>query len=256
MQRLLAARSQREAKLALLSSGGMVLLQFGAFLLIGAMMFGFYRLYPPPVPFVKTDYIFPTFITTRMPHGVAGLLIAAILAAAMSNLSAALNSLSSTAVIDFYLRRYPATAEHRRLWISRITTVGWGLLLFALALLSRQGGKVVEVGLALVSVAYGALLGVFLLGVFTRRATESGGMIAMLCGFALNLYLWQGRAGLRWLEAHTGTRWTMLAPRREVPWTWYVAIGSVVTFAVGYLASALGESNRRAANHEACTEAD
>ena len=237
VQRLLAARSEAQSKLALLASGAMVLVQFALFLLVGAMLFAFYHLFPPATPFARTDAIFPTFVVTHMPHGVSGLLIAAILAAAMSNLSAALNSLSSTAVIDFYLRRFPATPDGRRVLISRLMTVGWGLLLFVLAVLSRQGGKVVEVGLTLASVAYGALLGVFLLGVLTRRANEAGGMLAMLCGFLTNLYLWQGRQLLGWLQVHTGLPWGSLALRRDVPWTWYVAIGSAVTFAVGYLAS-------------------
>jgi SSS family transporter len=234
VQRLLAARSERQSKLALLSSGVMVLVQFSLFLLIGVMLFAFYRLHPPALPFARTDYIFPNFVITRMPHGVSGLLIAAILAAAMSNLSAALNALSSTTVIDFYLRWRPDTPAGKQVLFSRAATIVWGLLLFALAILARHGGKVVEVGLALASVAYGALLGVFLLAVLTRRVNEASGMVAMLCGFLLNLYLWQGRAVFGWLQAHTGLPWAALALSRDVPWTWYVALGSGVTFAVGY----------------------
>jgi SSS family transporter len=237
VQRLLAARNEAQSKLALLASGAMVLVQFALFLLVGAMLFVFYRLYPPETPFARADAIFPTFIVTRMPHGASGLLIAAILAAAMSNLSAALNSLSSTAVIDFYLRRFPETPERRQVLLSRFMTVGWGLLLFVLALLSRHGGKVVEIGLTLASVAYGALLGVFLLGVLTRRTNEAGGMLGMLCGFLVNVYLWQGRPALEWLQLHTGAPWTALTLARDVPWTWYVTIGSAVTIAVGYLSS-------------------
>ena len=114
-----------------------------------------------------------------MPHGISGLLIAAIFAAAMSNLSAALNSLSSTTIVDFYMRHRPGASERRRVLLSRVATIVWGLVLFALAILSRRGGKVVEVGLSIASVAYGALLGVFLLGVLTRRANERGSMIGM-----------------------------------------------------------------------------
>ena len=134
VQRLLAAKNEAQSKLALLSSGVAVLFQFWLFLLIGAMLWVFYRLSPPRVPFDRTDRIFPTFIVSYMPHGISGILIAAILAAAMSNLSAALNSLSSTTMIDFYLRRRPATPEARRLLLSRFATVGWGCLLFALAI--------------------------------------------------------------------------------------------------------------------------
>ncbi len=93
VQRLLSARSERQSKLALLASGIMVLFQFSLFLLIGAMLYVFYKLFPPAVAFTRSDTIFPSFVVTRMPHGISGLLISAILAAAMANLSAALNSL-------------------------------------------------------------------------------------------------------------------------------------------------------------------
>src|SRR3954470_16978868 len=180
VQRLLAARNERQSKAALLSSGVFVLMQFALFLLVGAVLFVYYQLSPPATPFAKADDIFPTFIVTRMPHGVSGLLIAAILAAAMSNLSAALNSLSSSSIIDFYLRIRPNATEGRRMLLSRAATIFWGLALFALAIASRRGGHVVEVGLAIASVAYGALLGTFLLGTLTKRATERGTMV----GFA------------------------------------------------------------------------
>ncbi len=213
VQRLLAARSERQSQIALLSSGVAVLAQFSLFLLIGAMLFVFYKLYPPSVPFARTDTVFPTFVVTRMPHGISGLLISAILAAAMSNLSAALNSLSSTTIVDFYGRWRPLASEANRVRMSRFATVGWGFVLFSLAILARHGGKVLEVGLSIASVAYGSLLGVFLLGVLTRRASERGAMVGMLLGLLLNLYLW-------------------LFTR--VPFTWYVVFGSSVTFVAGY----------------------
>jgi len=218
VQRLLAAKSMRQSQLALLVSGVAVFFQFGLFLMVGAMLFVFYKLFPPLIAFSKTDRIFPTFIITKMPHGVSGLLIAAILAAAMSNLSAALNSLSSTTILDFYARIHPTVPEGRLLSLSRIATIVWGGVLFVLAILSRSGGRVVELGLGIASVAYGALLGVFLLGVLTKRATESGAMVGMLCGFLLNLYLWLFT---------------------KVPFPWYVALGSTVTFLIGYSASLL-----------------
>ncbi len=176
VQRLLSARTKRQSQVALLASGVAVFFQFGLFLLIGAMLFVFYQLFPPAVPFARTDTVFPTFVVTQMPHGISGLLISAILAAAMSNLSAALNSLSSTTIVDFYARMHPAATEERRVYLSRIATVVWGVVLFGLAILARHGGKVLEVGLSIASVAYGSLLGVFLLGVLTKRASERGAM--------------------------------------------------------------------------------
>ena len=102
-----------------------------------------------------------------------------------------------------------------------MATLFWALLLFGLAVLSlHKVGRVIEVGLQIASVAYGALLGVFLLGVLTRRANQTGAIVGMLCGFVAELYVW------------LDTR---------VPWTWYVLIGTVVTFTVGYAASAIVE---------------
>ena len=218
VQRLLAARNKRDSQAALLSSGLLILAQFTLFLIVGAALWAFYRAYPPAAPFAKTDYIFPTFIVNQMPRGISGLLLAAILAAAMSNLSAALNSLSSTSMVDFYLRKRPDTSDQKRLRLSRVTTIFWGVILFALALASRYGGSVLEKGLSIASVAYGGLLGVFLLGLITRRANENGAIIGMLCGLALNVYVWI------WATA-------------QVAWTWYVTLGAITTFVVGYLAS-------------------
>ncbi len=212
VQRLLAARSQRQSVTALLSSGAVILFQFGLFLMLGVMLFAYYML--PSAHFGKADRIYPTFIVTQMPHGIAGLLIAAILAAAMSNLSAALNSLSSSTILDLFLRFRPQTDERRRMVLSRFATVAWAVVLFSLAILSlHKAGRVVEVGLQIASISYGALLGVFLLGILTRRATETGAAIGMLCGFAIEVYLGKFTA---------------------VPWTWWVAIGTFTTFSVGY----------------------
>ncbi|HTS59727.1 MAG TPA: sodium:solute symporter [Terriglobales bacterium] len=215
VQRLLAARNQRQSVTALLMSGVAIFFQFALFLLIGVMLFAYYQ--KPSASFGRADRIYPTYIVTQMPHGISGLLIAAILAAAMSNLSAALNSLSSTSIIDFYLQHKPELDERRRLQLSRLTTVVWALVLFLLALLAlHKVGRVIEVGLQIASVAYGALLGVFLLGVLSRRANQPGAMLGMVCGFGIALYIW------------LDTR---------VPWTWYVFIGSLVTFSVGYVSS-------------------
>jgi SSS family transporter len=232
VQRLLAARNQRQSMLALLSSGVAVFFQFGLFLFVGVMLFAYYRV--PSSVFGRADRIYPTFIVNRMPHGIAGLLIAAILAAAMSNLSAALNSLASSSIMDFYLRFRagsrsepdPAVSEAGRLRLARLATVGWALVLFGLAVLALDRvGRVVEVGLQIASVAYGALLGVFLLGVLTKRANQRGAMVGMIFGLAMELYLW---------------RWS------QVAFTWWVAIGTCVTFAVGYTASVLWKVEAKA----------
>ncbi len=243
VQRMLAARSLRESQLALLSSGVVIFVQFTLFLLIGAGLFVFYGQHP--AVFASTDRIFPTFIVREMPIGIAGLLVAAILAAAMSNLSAALNSLSSTTVVDFYMRLRPNADDRERGIISKSSTVLWALVLFAIAVYSVQvGGKghVVEIGLSIASVAYGCLLGVFLLGTLTRYATEVGSAIGMVVGFIVNIALWQfpGKVLRHHVLLDNTGRNRSPMPDIVIPhiaFTWYVIIGALVTFAVGSLAS-------------------
>lgn len=223
VQRLLAARGQKQSVTALLSSGIAILFQFGLFLIVGVLLWGYYHV--PSSAFGRPDRIYPTFIVTKMPHGVSGLLIAAILAAAMSNLSAALNSLSSSAIMDFYAQFRPKSDEKTKMRLSRLATLAWAIVLFGLAIIAlHKVGRVVEVGLQIASIAYGALLGAFLLGTLTRRANQVGAMVGMACGFGIELYLW------------LGTR---------VPWTWWVMIGTCITFSVGWLASLAAGTNKQ-----------
>jgi SSS family transporter len=225
VQRLLAAKNEGDSKKALLASGIAVLFQFTLFLIVGVALFAYYRL--PAASFGKADRIFPTFIVQELPSGMAGLLVAAILAAAMSNLSAALNSLSTSSMVDFYLRWRSLDDEAKRTQLSRVFTVMWAGILFALALLSRRAGRVLELGLSIASVAYGAMLGVFLLGILTKRANARGALIGMICGLVANIFLWLAPEAARNLTGLT------------VAWTWYVTFGTTVTFAIGYAASLL-----------------
>jgi len=243
VQRMLAARNLSESRLALLSSGVVIFIQFALFLLIGAGLFVFYGMHPAALAQIgggNGNRIFPAFIVYEMPTGIAGLLIAAILAAAMSNLSAALNSLSSTTVVDFYMGWRPQANDRERILVSRASTVLWALVLFAVAVYAvHTGGKgnVVEIGLSIASVAYGCLLGVFLLGTLTKYATQGGAIVGMITGFALNIALW--------LQKSTVYLAGVKVPK--VAWTWYVLIGALVTFAVGSLASVIFRSRARKA---------
>jgi SSS family transporter len=217
VQRLLAARNERESKVALLSSGVVVFFQFALFLVVGIMLYSFYGYHPAETAASLPDRIFPTFVVQHLPHGVAGLMIAAILAAAMSNLSSALNSLASTTVVDFYqpfIRKNASPAEALR--ISRWMTVLWGVVLVALAIISRKVHSVLETGLTIASITYGSMVGVFLLGVLTKRANEKGSIWGMAAGLLSMLAVWYSS---------------------RIAFTWYVLIGTAITFAVGYLAS-------------------
>lgn len=218
VQRLLAARDERESRKALFFSWVVVAAQFTLFLVIGVMLFTYYRDFPPAIPFARNDAIFPTFIVATFPPVAAGLVIAAILAAAMSNLSAALNSLASTSIVDFYKASIaPGRDEAHYLRASRFATLVWGAILIVIALAaSKFRRSVFEMGLSIASVAYGALLGTFLLGVLTTKATQNGTMLGMVVGLATMVYV---------------------SSQTSVAFTWYVLIGTVVTFSVGLGAS-------------------
>ncbi len=177
VQRLLAAPTERQSRAALLASWVVIFVQFTLFLVIGVCLFTLYSDHhwsPPDVP----DKIYPLFVWQHLPVGLAGLVIAAILAAAMSNLSAALNSLASTTVMDFLkpLARNSSLPTPAGCGSARYATIVWAAVLFGVALLARQWGGVLQAGLSIASILYGSLLGVFLLGLLTRRVGENAAM--------------------------------------------------------------------------------
>jgi SSS family transporter len=223
VQRLLAASNERQSRIALLTSWIMILGLFTLFLAIGVCLYVFYSDHHLPPP-ATLDKIYPLYIWEHLPVGAAGLAIAAILAAAMSNLSAALNSLASTTVMDFWrpLAQGSDAAESGQtrdahwLRLARHVTVAWGAMLFGVALLARHWGNVLEAGLSIASILYGSLLGVFLLGLLTRRVGENAAMAGMSAGVALMLYV------------------RFATP---IAFTWYVVIGTAATFATGLAAS-------------------
>jgi SSS family transporter len=220
VQRLLAAKTRRQSQAAVIASGVIILFQFSLFLVAGVVLFAFYRHFPPATPFGRPDQVFPSFVVTHLPPGLAGLVVAAILAAAMANLSAAFNSLASSSVVDFYKPFFrPNGDEKHYLRVSRALTLVWGALLVLIALLAQSAQRsVLELALTIASVPYGSMLGIFLLGVLTKRATGPATALGALMGLAT-------------LGA--------VIEFTSIAWTWYVAIGTVVTFAVGLAASSL-----------------
>jgi len=220
VQRLLAARSRTQSQMALMSSWIVIFFQFALFLTIGVCLFVLYRERGLPAPAVP-DRLYPLYIWQSLPSGVAGLVMAAILAASMSNLSAALNSLASTTVLDLIRPLRDAKANQKLsdaawLRLSRFATLLWGVILALVALLARHWGSVLQAGLSIASIVYGALLGVFLLGLLTRRVRETDAIVGMAAGLAAMLYV------------------RFATP---IAFTWYVLIGTSVTFLVGLIAS-------------------
>ncbi len=239
VQRLLSAKTERDSRLALLSSWIVIAFQFTLFLVIGVTLYVLHQSAgtAPPEPL---DRLYPEFVWTHLPTPAAGIVVAAILAAAMSNLSAALNSLASATVMDFYIPLFGRSGagqsgpgqpripedritERQYLKLSRRVTLFWGAVLIGIAVLAREWGSVLEAGLAIASVPLGALLGVFGLGVLTRRVRENDAITAWVIGLAVILYVTFGTT---------------------VAWTWYVVIGATTTFAAGYTASLLGAKSK------------
>ncbi len=225
VQRLLAARNKLQSQAALLASGLVIFFQFALFLVVGVTLFAFYHRFPPSVPFARPDHIFPTFVVTELPRGFSGLLIAAILAAAMANLSAAFNSLASSSVMDLYKPFFRPTADEKHyLRVSRALTLAWGAILILIALVAQNLHRsVLELALTIASVPYGSMLGIFLLGALTKRTTSRGALIGALLGLGTLLCV---------------IKFTPIA------WTWYVGIGTSVTFVGGWAISWLASKTR------------
>ncbi len=215
VQRLLSARDESQSRTALLASWVVIAVQFTLFLLIGVLLYVYYGDLHLSVP-AQRDRIYPEFVWNNLPAGVAGLVIAAILAAAMANVSAALNSLASTTIVDFFRARRKNISDSDSLRLARLATVAWGVVLLVIAIAARHSRSVLEAGLTIGSIPMGALLGVFLLGVLTKRPKENAAIAGTIAGLCTILYI---------------------NLRTPIAWTWYVLIGTTVTFGVATLAS-------------------
>lgn len=235
VQRLLASRSLRDAKTALIGSGILVLLQFTLFLLIGTAIWAA-GLAPESVP---ADQLFSRFVINHLPTGLAGLVVAAILAAAMSTHSSAINALASSVTHDLYAGWTGRTDPIHLLRVGRLWTIIWGVLTTVMAIVFNVvagGGQrpVVDFALAIASITYGGLLGAFILS--SRRFKVDGPAVAMAIGSAVTIMLLVFCS--RWLALRPGLEW--LTPASRLAWPWYVPLGTTITVTVGLLAGMRG----------------
>ncbi|HUI09330.1 MAG TPA: sodium:solute symporter [Bacteroidota bacterium] len=222
VQRLLGCRSARESRNALLLDAAFIVVQFAFFLLLGLALFAYYGgVTYGALGLGSSDEVFPSFIVHRLPAGLAGLLVAAILASAMGTLSSSISSLASSTYLDLYrlARRSQAADPGGEVRTSRLLTLVWGAVLVGGAMLfTDTANPVVELGLRIASFTYGGLLGTFFLGLFfrgTRSRDATAGLIAGLAAMTAVIFC------------------------TTIDYTWHTLIGCVATLVVGNLSSLL-----------------
>ncbi len=219
VQRLLVARSRRDAAVGLTLSGFLVLAQFVLFLLLGTLLWTYFQ----GRSFAREDEVLPTFVAAALPGGWVGFILAAIVAAA---LSPSLNSMASATVRDFYLPYVrPQADEAQQMRVGRAATIVWGLFQIGVAVLAQNVDSALQAGLAALGYASGPTVGAFLLGLLSRRAHTAGTLVGMFVGLAVSLL--------------TGMLAKPLFGVDGVAWTWNVAVGACTTVVVGQLMSAL-----------------
>ncbi|HET6203554.1 MAG TPA: sodium/solute symporter [Planctomycetota bacterium] len=233
-QRLLTCPDARTSRRGILFSAALLFPTVGIFLAIGIALAATYALAPPAYALPeKGDFVFPTFIGRELPAGVAGLVIAAVLAAAMSTLSSALQSLTSATVVNLvrpFSRRVASLDDEAQVRFSKRVAVGFSLLVVgaALALVPVYQGDpkatLLELALSVFGYTYGAMLGVFLLGFLTGRGEDRWNLHAIAFGIAAVVAVKHG---------------TSLA------WPWYYPIGTAATFLVGLIPRGPGGGTAR-----------
>lgn len=221
VQRLLAARGLGDARKALVGSGVLIIFQFALFLLVGTSLW-LAGAAPRDMP---SDQLYPAFVVHRLPVGLAGLVVAGLLAAAMSTVASSLNSLASASTHDFYAPLTGRRDTGHLLRVGRWLTLVWAVVLVGGAMLfPNRRTPVVELALQIASLTYGGLLGTYLLGGFWPRARERDVIVAVLVGLVIMTPVVLG--------------W----PFRLLPglaWPWDVPLGTAVTILVGILSSLL-----------------
>jgi SSS family transporter len=226
-QRLLSSKSSRLARRSLILSGFIALPVAALFLFLGVALFAWFQANPDPafptrmvegIPIPDGDKAFSHFMTTAIPAWLRGLLLTGVLAAAMSSLDSAMAALSTSTVRDLLqpLCRKSYSAS-RWLWISRVFTGIFAAVLLLVAWLLRDSATFLWLAFKITSLTYGSLLGIFLLGRFTRRGADRGNVLAMLSGTLV------ASAGL----------WLIETGRLPLAWTWLLLLGAGTTFIVG-----------------------
>ncbi len=210
VQRLLAAKNLDESKKALITTGVIIIFQFALFLFIGVLLFAYYGSLN-----IKSDEIFSKFIIEVLPSGVKGIIIAGLFAAALSTLAGSITSLSSSVMLDLYIPLKKSIDEKKNLFLSKMLTIFWAVMLIFSAFIFMESSKaVVEVALSIASFTYGGLLGTFLLGLSNKKIQQKHAIAGFISAIIIMSFI------------------ILL---KVVTWTWFILIGVSVTLLVGNL---------------------
>ncbi len=222
VQRLLTVKTLKGSRSALIGSGIVVIIQFAIFLAIGLLLYAYYGgVSVGELGLLKADEIFPKFIIEKMPSGLSGIIIAGLLAAAMSTLSGSVNSLASATMSDIYTPYFGrSNSDAKDLLLSRLFTLLWCGVLVGVAIffISNTSKALVELALSIASVTYGGLLGAFLLGVLFKKPGQRDAMAGFLTGIAAMAVLFF---------------------TTNIAWTWFTFIGCAITVIIGNISTAL-----------------
>jgi Na+/proline symporter len=237
VQRMLTATNYKRSRISLILSGIADIPIALTFVLIGILLFAFFRVAPDPHLPAAPNEIFAYFIINYMPKGIRGLIIAGVFSSAMGSLSAALNALATSAVKDFYIPYLKKDgSESHYVFAARMFTGLFSILLVLVAIIAaylvlhHPEKTIIPMALGIIGYTYGPLLGVFLIGMLTRtRGNNTGNIIAMICGF-LTVLLLRGTA-----NTILGYFGLPAIPLPTIAFTWYIMFGSIVTFLVGIL---------------------
>lgn len=232
VQRYLLAKDSRQAAGALWLSSTLIILVWVVFMLIGALLWAFYQLQPEILPAAvrsRPDSVFPYFIGHQLPAGVSGLILAGLLAATMSTLASDLNSLGAVLYDDYYSKFSRRSSDRRRLRFSRMSVLVSGVLMILLGLWMTRIHSMADAAFEFVSLVGGGVLGLYMLGILTRRASPRGVYVGLAVSALVLVWAYVNPA--------SGEVWLSSLPRFPLNGLWLGLLGNVTVFVVGLLAS-------------------
>jgi sodium-coupled monocarboxylate transporter 8/12 len=247
VQRYLSAKNARNAKIAMFTQSFFTLPVWLLLFAVGMSLYAFYQYHPSPevADFIadgKYDRILPHYIGTVMPIGIRGLLIAALMAAAMSTMDSVLNALSTISVVNIYKKIKPKVSDAQALKMAKILTVFWGIVVTLLAWLMIDIKSILVTIQSIAGILVGPVLGIFVLGMFTRRSNWQGALSGMIAALIPLIIIKYGAAILASFYGMLGLDMSIpdwLSYLSKVTFTVYGIIGLVISTSVGYSFSLL-----------------